>query len=122
MGLPPSSSMPWSIRDHESASTRLVGVDEGSGTGAQICGRRRRMSTRSEVGIDVSKKVLDVAARRDERLETARFDNDATGHRKLVAWLTKRSRTARVVLESTGTYSLDVALALQRTKGIDLMV
>jgi transposase len=77
----------------------------------------------TEAGIDVSKAVLDVAVRRDERvLETARFDNDAGGHKKLVRWLTKGGRPVRVVLESTGTYSLDVALALQRTRGIAVMV
>jgi transposase len=81
------------------------------------------MGKRVEAGIDVSKDVLDVAMRRDgEHLETARFDNEAAGHRKLVGWLTKRGRTARVVLESTGTYSLDVALALQRARGIEVMV
>ena len=77
----------------------------------------------TEAGIDVSKAVLDVAVRRDERrLETARFDNDAAGLRRLVRWLTKGGRTVRVVLESTGTYSLDVALALQRTRGVAVMV
>jgi transposase len=71
----------------------------------------------------VSKNVLDVAARRDDRrFETARFDNDAAGHQKLIRWLTKGGRAARVVLESTGTYSLDVALALQRTRGVAVMV
>jgi transposase len=81
------------------------------------------MRKMTDAGIDVSKAVLDVAVRRDERvLETARFDNDAAGHKKLVRWLTKNGRTARVVLESTGTYSLDVALALQRTRGIAVMV
>jgi transposase len=45
----------------------------------------------TEAGIDVSKDVLDVAARRDgTRLETTRFDNDAAGHSTLVRWLTKR--------------------------------
>jgi transposase len=77
----------------------------------------------TEAGIDVSKAVLDVAIRRDERrLETARFDNDAAGHQRLIRWLTKGERTVRVVLESTGTYSLDVALALQRTRGVVVMV
>jgi transposase len=81
------------------------------------------MRKETTAGIDVSKDVLDVAMRRDEeRLETARFDNDAGGHRQLVAWLTKRGGTARVVLESTGTYSLDVALALHRARGIAVMV
>jgi transposase len=77
----------------------------------------------TEAGIDVSKDVLDVAVRRDDaREETARFPNDAAGHRALVRWLTKRGRTARVVLESTGTYSLDVALALHSARGIAVMV
>jgi transposase len=81
------------------------------------------MRKTTDAGIDVSKAVLDVAVRRDERrLETARFDNDAGGHKKLIHWLTKGGRTARVVLESTGTYSLDIALALQRTRGIVVMV
>ena len=44
------------------------------------------MRKMTEAGIDVSKAVLDVAVRRDERrLETARFDNDAAGHQKLGA-------------------------------------
>jgi transposase len=77
----------------------------------------------TDAGIDVSKAVLDVAVRRDERrLETARFDNDAAGHKRLIRWLTKGGRVVRVVLESTGTYSLDVALALHRTHGIAVMV
>jgi transposase len=81
------------------------------------------MRKTTDAGIDVSKAVLDVAVRRDERrLETARFDNDTGGHKKLVRWLTKGGRTVRVVLESTGPYSLDVALALQRTRGIAVMV
>jgi hypothetical protein len=40
----------------------------------------------------------------------------------LVGWPTKGGRTVRVVLESTGTYSLNVALALHRTRGIAVMV
>jgi transposase len=77
----------------------------------------------TEAGIDVSKDVLDVAVRRDERqLETARFENDVAGHKKLVRWLTKGGRAVRVVLESTGTYSLDVALALSRARGVTVMV
>ena len=77
----------------------------------------------TEAGIDVSKAVLDVAVRRDERtVETARFENDARGHQRLVRWLTKGGRTVRVVLESTGTYSLDVALALHRSRGVSVMV
>jgi transposase len=78
---------------------------------------------RTVAGVDVSKECLDASVRREAgRIETAQFTNDADGHRKLCAWLTKRGRSARVVLESTGTYSLDVALALYRTRGIEVMV
>jgi transposase len=77
----------------------------------------------TEAGIDVSKDVLDVAVRRDGTCdETARFPNDARGHRALIRWLTKRNRPARVVLESTGIYSLDVALALHAARDVVVMV
>jgi transposase len=81
------------------------------------------MRKETDGGIDVSKDVLDVAVRRDGgRLETARFENTAAGHQTLVRWLTKRGRHARVVLESTGTYSLDLALALHEARGVAVMV
>ena len=81
------------------------------------------MREETEAGIDVSKDVLDVAVRRhDGGLETGRFENDAAGHRTLVRWLIKRGRPVRVVLESTGTYSLDVALALHQARGVAVMV
>lgn len=81
------------------------------------------MDKRTEVGIDVSAKVLDVAACRDRQtLETAQFANTASGHRQLVKWLTKRGRRARVVLEATGVYSLDVALALHAAPNVEVMV
>src|SRR5437667_12825982 len=107
--------MPWSIRGTKPASTRLVGGGAGSGGPERTIERRRRMRKGTEAGIDVSKDVLDVAVcRHDRGLETARFENDAAGHRTLVRWLIKRGRPVRVVLESTGTYSLDVALALHQ--------
>jgi transposase len=82
-----------------------------------------RMRKGTEAGIDVSTDVLDVAVRRDGvRLETARFDNDAAGHRALVRWLTKHRRPVWVVLESPGTYSLDVAVALHRARRVAVMV
>ena len=81
------------------------------------------MHKRTEAGIDVSAKVLDVAACRDGKtLETAQFANTAAGHRQLVKWVTKRGRPARVVLEATGVYSLDVALALHAAAHVQVMV
>lgn len=64
------------------------------------------------VGIDVSAKTMDVAylngKRRAERNE---FAQTLEGHRKLVKYLKKR-RVEAIVLEATGIYYLDVALAL----------
>jgi transposase len=66
---------------------------------------------------------LDVAACRDgTALEAAQFANTAAGHSQLVRWLTKRGRTAQVVLEATGVYSLDVALALHAAARVEVMV
>jgi transposase len=76
------------------------------------------------VGVDVSKGTLDVAARTASGVEprTAQFANTSTGHRQLITWLTKGGRSARVVLEATGVYSLDLALALDAAKCIEVMV
>lgn len=77
----------------------------------------------SHVGIDVSKDTLDVCSRGPTgELQSARFENTAAAHGKLVKWLLKRGRSARVVLEATGNYSLDVALAMHRTPRIEVMV
>jgi transposase len=75
------------------------------------------------VGVDVSQENLDVAARTDSgERRTAEFANTDAGHRQLIKWLTKGGRCARVVLESTGIYSLDLALALHAAKRIEVMV
>jgi transposase len=75
------------------------------------------------VGIDISADELVVAVERDgESLPVASFENDTTGHRKLIRWLTKSARPARVCLEATGVYGLDLSLALHRAKGIEVMV
>ena len=71
------------------------------------------------VGIDVSAKELVVTS---DRSRDARFDNDPAGHKKLVRFLTKGGRSAQVVIEATGVYSLDLALALHRAPRIEVMV
>lgn len=75
------------------------------------------------VGIDVSARTFDVRARSRSGEWTGTFDNDARGHRRLIAKLTKkRGRGARVCLEATGVYHLDLALALHATERIEVMV
>jgi transposase len=80
-----------------------------------------------EVGLDIGAKTFEAtfqipgkAVRREDC-----FDNTPEGH---VRFLTKllgymgKSGSARVCLESTGVYSLDLALLLDRTDGIEAMV
>jgi transposase len=75
------------------------------------------------VGVDVSAKELAVAIEASGRKEAPIvFSNDANGHRKLIQRATKRGASAQVVLESTGTYGLDLALALHRAKRVEVMV
>ena len=73
-------------------------------------------------GIEVSAREL-VVALGDRRGGTClrRFANSAVGHRALSKVL-KRFGKVRVVLEATGLYGLDAALALSTEEGVELMV
>lgn len=64
------------------------------------------------VGIDVSAKELTVAyLRPDTKAQLSTFEQSPSGHRKLVKYLKKR-RVEAIVLEATGIYYLDAAIAL----------
>jgi len=81
------------------------------------------LGERHYVGVDVGAKELLVAIERAGVRETAIvLANDADGHRKLIRLATKKGATARVVLESTGVYGLDLAFALHRAKRTEVMV
>lgn len=74
------------------------------------------------VGADVSNKTIDVAFRgASGSAHRQVFDNTGVGHRALVKLLKKQNRAIRVVMESTGIYGLDLAIALDKA-GIDVMV
>src|SRR5580704_6621594 len=74
-------------------------------------------------GIDVSAGSLSVALIEPEHTVSQReFANSAGGHKALVGWLGKHNAKVRVSLEATGTYSLDLALALDREACIELAV
>jgi transposase len=74
-------------------------------------------------GIDVSARTLDVAIDVGRGpVWTGVFDNTESGHRKLAQKLGARRRRVRVVVEATGVYHLDLALALRRSKSIEVMV
>src|SRR6185295_19860659 len=81
------------------------------------------MNKQSHAGVDVSQQTLDVAIRAHKGTDyRGQFANTATGHRQLISRLTKGGKSARVVLEATGVYSLDLALALHGAKRIEVMV
>ncbi len=74
-------------------------------------------------GIDVSAKELVVALDRGRgEMWSGTFTNDAGGHRKLIGVLTRRRAHARVCVEATGIYHLELARALVAHERIELMV
>lgn len=72
-------------------------------------------------GIDVAHKTLDVVIGAEEKLGKAEeFANTASDHQALVKAL-KAAGVERICLEATGTYHLDLALALE-AGGLAVMV
>lgn len=81
--------------------------------------------SRSEcyAGCDVSKDHLDAVLQLQPGQRTFKqFSNTPAGHRQLIEWLTREKRSVRVVVEATGSYSLDLALALHEADDVALMV
>jgi transposase len=80
-------------------------------------------STYCFAGCDTSKDTIDVVRlTQDERTAHRRFDNTATGHQQLINWLNKPGQPFRVVVEASGIYNLDLALALHQADHIEVMV
>jgi transposase len=78
---------------------------------------------RTLVGIDVSSKKLDICLERPNgRIAAFQLANTSAGHRELIKRLTRRRSQAVVALEASGNYHLELALALDKADGIELMV
>ena len=74
-------------------------------------------------GLEVSARELVLAwSGKSGDVQLQQFSNDAKGHRALLHTLTRGGRRVRVVMESTGMYGLDVALALSVAPGVEVMV
>ena len=74
-------------------------------------------------GVDVGSKELVVAIEpASGQIWEGSFTNDAAGHRQLIRRLTRSRATARVCVEATGIYHLDLCIALHQAKQIELMV
>jgi transposase len=73
-------------------------------------------------GIEVSSRSLIVAGRvGDSNQPLQEFPNTSDGHQAVLRQLNRSGRSPRVVLESTGLYGLDLALALHAA-GVAVMV
>lgn len=67
------------------------------------------------VGIDVSKRKLDIALLINNKTKSKVFNNTHAGHRELMQWLLERGTDqehTHICLEATGPYSETVAIAL----------
>ncbi len=76
----------------------------------------------NQAGIDVANETFDIQKRCGETVAHRSFTNTKSGHRQAIEWLKRGSKQVRVCLEATGIYHLQLALALSRTPGIELMV
>lgn len=73
-------------------------------------------------GIDVGSLRLPLTLCRDEKRVRKIFPNTPSGHRAICRFLSVSDRTLRVCIESTGAYGLDLAIALSKCEGIQVMV
>ncbi|MCH8070304.1 MAG: IS110 family transposase [Proteobacteria bacterium] len=73
-------------------------------------------------GIDVANETFDIQKRGGEAITHRIFPNTKSGHQQAITWLRGGSKGVRVCLEATGIYHLQLALALDRAPGIELMV
>lgn len=76
------------------------------------------------IGIDVSKRKLDMALLANGKTKAKVVENTAQGHNELLTWLQKQQvalDTVHVCMESTGIYSEPLALKLQ-AQGIKVSV
>lgn len=80
------------------------------------------MNPINEVGIDVSDATFDAICERGGKRCHRRFDNTPSGHRQAARWILRGVQGARVCLEATGIYHLQLARYLADTPGIELMV
>jgi len=80
------------------------------------------MDKHDVAGVEISAKVLVMALKSHGQMRSAEFPNTAAGHNQLIRFLRRHSRPVRVCMESTGLYGLDLALALQAQKGMEIMV
>jgi transposase len=85
---------------------------------------RSKPDVEAFAGIDVSAREISVARLRskEENPKFATFANSPSRHKALLAFLLEGTDRIRVCLESSGNYSLDLALALHAHRQVEVSV
>lgn len=83
-----------------------------------------KISKMNRVGIDVGKDILviEMKAGADGRTAKGEFDNNPSGHKKLLKFITKHGHHAKVCMEATGNYHFELALLLAKSDKVTVMV
>lgn len=76
----------------------------------------------NRIGVDVSNDVFDATLEQGDSLQRRTFNNTPAGYRAFISWALRRAERARVCLEATGVYHLQLALVLEQHVGIEVMV
>lgn len=76
----------------------------------------------NSIGIDVSNDTFHATRAAGQGVSRRPFSNTPSGHRQFIQWALRGTDAARVCLEATGIYHLQLALALDRHPAIELMV
>jgi transposase len=74
------------------------------------------------IGIDIANDTFDATRAAGVECTRRQFSNTPRGYRQFITWALHGSDSARVCLEATGIYHLQLALALDRHPAIELMV
>ena len=76
----------------------------------------------NQIGIDISNEVFDATMQHSSGVVRKQFSNTKTGHRQFIRWALYQASSARICLEATGIYHLQLALALDRHPDIEVMI
>ena len=74
------------------------------------------------IGIDVANDTFDASRAIGQTVSRRQFRNTPSGYRQFLQWALRGAAAARVGLEATGIYHLQLALTLDRHPAIELMV
>jgi transposase len=76
----------------------------------------------NQVGIDISNAVFDATMKHGSGVVRKQFSNTKIGHRQFIRWALYQASSARICMEATGIYHLQLALALDRHPDIEVMI